>query len=69
VPDVPGARLQPITAINFVADTLLFSGAVLAIARAVLETTLNGSSEDCWATSLSRLEERSFDVAPSHSIA
>jgi uncharacterized membrane protein len=59
---------QPITAINFVADTLLFSGSVLAIACAVLETTLSGNSEAIAKTSLSRLEERSSDVAPSHSI-
>ena len=47
VPDLFLARGpgQPITAINFVADTLLFSGCVLVIARAVLETTLGGRSE------------------------
>ncbi len=70
VPDLFLARGpgQPITAINFVADTLLFSGSLLAIAGAVLETTLRGSSEAIAKTSLSRLEERSSDVAPSHSI-
>jgi len=59
---------QPITAINFVADTLLFSGAVLAIGRAVLETTLTGRSEAIAATSLSTRTESSSHVAPSHSI-
>ena len=59
---------QPITAINFVADTLLFSGSMLVIARAVLETTLSGSSEAVAKTSLSTLEEGDSHVAPSHSI-
>jgi uncharacterized membrane protein len=59
---------QPITAINFVADTLLFSGSTLAVARAVLETTLSNSGETIAKTSLSMLEERSSRAAPSHSI-
>jgi uncharacterized membrane protein len=60
---------QPITAINFVADTLLFSGSTLAVARAVLETTLSSSNEATARTSLSTLEERSSRAAaPSHSI-
>jgi len=59
---------QPITAINFVADTLLFSGSTLAVARAVLETTLSSSNEAIAKTSLSTLEERSSRAALSHSI-
>ena len=59
---------QPITAINFVADTLLFSGSMLAIAGAVLETTLSGSGQAIAKTSLSLPRAGSAHVAPSHSI-
>ncbi len=70
VPDLFLARGpgQPITAINFVADTLLFSGCVLVIARAVLETTLGGRGEAIAATSLSTGAASNSRVAPSHSI-
>ena len=60
---------QPIRAINFVADTLLFSGSTLVIARAVLGTILSSGSDAIAKTPPSTPTERiSRAAAPSHSI-
>ncbi len=59
---------QPITAINFVADTLLFSGSMLAIALAISDTTLGSSDEVAGGMSLSSLQMTSSDVASTGSI-
>jgi uncharacterized membrane protein len=70
VPDLFLARGpgQPILAINFVADTLLFSGSVLAIAQAVLETTLGSGSKTVATKSLRSIDVERRRVAPSGSI-
>ncbi len=70
IPDLFLARGpgQPILAINFVADTLLFSGSLLAIAQAVLETTLGSDSKPVAAKSLRSIDIEQGHVARSGSI-
>lgn len=59
---------QAVTAINFVADTLLFAGAMLAIATVVFDATLSTSGEAIGKSPLNTRRFSSDHVAPERSI-
>jgi hypothetical protein len=58
---------QGVVAINFVGDTLLFAGALFAIATVVLETTLSGGGEVVGKVPLKTPQLASTRVAPERS--